>query len=236
MNVKIAILSALLVAIPVGVRAQDVDDYQNYRVSCNSGTECSNFNVDYQEDDKVAQTRRTRTRRTRRSRDSKYYVGGNIAPFFPFGDSLNGDDLDIGFGGGIFGGYKFTKNISAEIEVFDYFGGSETDDLGYNYFGATANGVYRYYIDPGSSDSLYVFAGLGIGIGVANETGDVADDRDDAGFDTSETGFLLQGKGGVGYPVSDKVDLFAQTKFFSIFIDGEDADGLAIDLGATYKF
>lgn len=227
MNVKIAILSVLLVAIPVGVRAQDVDDYQNYRVSCSSGAECNDFNVNYQEEDEIAQTRRTRTRRTRSSSDSKYYLGGNIAPFIPFDD-----DLDIGFGGGIFGGYKFTENISAEIEVFDYFGGSETDDLGYNYFGATANGVYRYYIDPGNSDSLYVFAGLGIGVGNADPTGDVADDLD---LD-SETGFLLQGKGGVGYPVGDKVDLFAQTKFFSIFIDDEDADGLAIDLGATYKF
>ena len=230
MNFKTAILSLLLVAIPVGVRAQDVESYENLQVACDSGAECNSFDVNYEESDadKIAQTRRTRTRRTRSSSDSRYYVGGNIAPFIPFDG-----DLDVGFGGGVFGGYKFTENISAEVEVFDYFGGTETDDLDYNNFGATANGVYRYYIDPGSSDSLYVFAGLGVGVGIGDFTGDIADDRD---LD-SETGFLLLGKGGVGYPVSDKVDLFAQTKFFNIFLDDyDDRDGVAIDLGATYNF
>jgi len=82
----------------------------------------------------------------------------------------------------------------------------------------------------------YIFAGLGIGVGVTSATGDVADDLDDAGFDTSETGFLLQGKGGVGYPITNKIDLFGQTRFFNIFLDDDDADGLAIDFGATYNF
>ena len=230
MNLRTAILSALLLAIPVSVRAQDVESYENYQVACDSGAECNSFDVNYEESDadKISQTRRTRTRRTRSSSDSRYYVGGNIAPFIPFDG-----DLDVGFGGGVFGGYKFTENISAEVEVFDYFGGTETDDLDYNNFGATANGVYRYYIDPGSSDSLYVFAGLGVGVGIGDFTGDVADDGD---LD-SETGFLLLGKGGVGYPVSDRIDLFAQTKFFNIFLDDyDDRDGLAIDLGATYNF
>jgi hypothetical protein len=230
MNIKTTLLAALLVLTPVAVRAQDADNYESYRVSCNSGAECNDFDVNYQEDEVAQRTRNRRTRRTRAA-DTKYYVGGNIAPFFPFDG-----DLDIGFGGGIFGGYKFTDNISAEVEIFDYFGGTETDDLGYNNFGATANGVYRYYIDQRNPQSLYVFGGLGVGIGVASATGDVADDLDDAGVDTSETGFLVQGKGGVGYPVTDKIDAFAQTKFFNIFIDGEDADGLAIDVGATYKF
>ena len=230
MNIKTTLLAALLVLTPVAVRAQDVDSYDSYRIGCNSGAECNDFEVNYQEDEVAQRTRNRRTRRTRRS-DTKYYVGGNIAPFIPFDG-----DLDVGFGGGVFGGYKFTNNISAEVEIFDYFGGTDTDDLGYNNFGATANGVYRYYIDQTNPRSLYVFGGLGVGIGVASATGDVADDLDDAGIDTSETGFLVQGKGGVGYPITEKIDAFAQTKFFNIFVDGEDADGLAIDVGATYKF
>ena len=236
MKIETTMLAVLLALAPVAVRAQDVDSYENYQVGCSSGAECNNFEVNYQ--DEVAQrTRNRRTRRTRRTEDSKYYVGGNIAPFIPFDG-----DLDVGFGGGVFGGYKFTNNISAEVEVFDYFGGSEIDDLDYNNFGATANGVYRYYIDQTNPRSPYIFGGLGAGIGIASATGDRADVLDDIGIDTSETGFLLLGKGGVGYPVSNNIDLFAQTKFYRIFIDGEadllnsDADGLAVDVGATYKF
>ena len=231
MKIKTTMLAVLLALAPVAVNAQDLDSYENYQVGCNSGVECNDFEVNYQEDGLAQRTRNRRSRRTRGAIDNKYYVGGNIAPFIPFDG-----DFDLGFGGGIVGGYRFTNNISAEVEVFDYFGGTEVDDLGYNYFGATANGVYRYYIDQSNPRSLYVFAGLGVGVGIDNATGDVADDLDDLGVDTSETGFLLLGKGGVGYPISDKIDAFAQTKFFNIFVDGEDADGLAIDVGATYKF
>ena len=233
MKIKTTILAILIALAPVAVRAQDVDRYKNYRFSCN-GAECNNFKLSDREDE-VAQ--RTRDRRIRRTDDSKYYIGGNIAPFIPFDG-----DLDVGFGGGIVGGYKFSNNISAEVEVFDYFGGTEIDNLDYNSFGAAVNGVYRYYIDKSNPRSFYIFGGLGAGIGIADLNGDIADVIDDAGFDTSETGFLLLGKGGVGYPVSDNIDLFAQTKFYRIFIDGEadllesDFDGLAIDIGATYKF
>ena len=241
MNLKTVILSALLIAIPVGVRAQDVDTYENYQVACDAGAECDSFNVNYIESDsdKVAQTRRTRTRRTRSSGvDNKYYAGGNLGVFFPFID-----DTDVGFGlSGLFG-YRFTNNISAELEVLDYFGGSEIDDLGYNIFGVSANGVYRYYFDAGNFDNLYAFGGVGVGFGIGSSTGDVADDLDDAGIDTSETGFLLQGKAGIGYPLNEKVDLFGQARYLNVFVDGddlggfsEDFDGLSVDVGATYKF
>lgn len=242
MNLKV-ILSAMILAIgiPVAAQAQETN-YENYQVSCDSSTSCSDFTVNDQQsaDDEVAQSRTRRTRRTRRSQASKFHIGGHLAPFFPFDD-----ELDVGFGGGIFGGYKLNKNISLEVDVYDYFGGTELDDLGYNLFGAAASGVYRYHINPSSSRSPYIFAGLGVGVGVANATGDVADDAEDAGFDTSATGFLLQGKGGVGYPITDNIDLFGQTRFFNIFLDeddfggagdGDDADGLALDFGVTVNF
>lgn len=242
MNLK-SILVAIVLAtgIPVAAQAQETNNYDNYQVSCDSNTSCSDFQVNYESDDnEVAQSRTRRTRRTRRSNDSKFHIGGHLAPFFPFDG-----ELDVGFGGGIFGGYKLTKNISLEIDVYDYFGGTEVDDLGYNLFGAAASGVYRYYVNPNDSKSLYIFAGLGVGVGVVNATGDVADDADDAGIDTSSAGFLLQGKGGVGYPITDNIDLFGQTRFFNIFLDeddfggagdGDDADGVAIDIGATFNF
>jgi len=235
MNIKITTLAIILaMGFPLAAKAQETNNYEDYQVTCDSIAECREFEVNYEqqsEEDNVAQSRRTRSRRTRRSRDSKFHIGGHLAPFIPFDD-----ELDVGFGGGVFAGYKFTKNLIAEIDIFDYFGGSEVDDLGFNHFGAAVSGVYRYHINSNSSRSPYIFAGLGIGVGVTSATGDVADDLDDAGFDTSETGFLLQGKGGVGYPITNKIDLFGQTRFFNIFLDDDDADGLAIDFGATYNF
>ncbi len=245
MKIKTTVLAIILaMGFPTIAQAEETNKYENYQVACDKSAECSNFDVNYEQQadaEQVAQTRRTRTRRTRRSsRDSKLHIGGHLAPFFPFDG-----ELDVGFGGGIFGGYKFTKNLSLEIDVYDYFGGTEVDDLGYNLFGAAASGVYRYYVKPNSSRSPYIFAGLGVGIGIANATGDVADDADDEGIDTSATGFLLQGKGGVGYPITDSIDLFGQTRFFNIFLDdddfsgagnGDDADGVALDFGATFNF
>ena len=249
MNIKTTVLAIVLaMGFPLVAQANsdkkvDANKYENYEVSCNSSNQCSNFDVSYEQsdDDKVAQTRRTRTRRTRGGNDSKIYVGGSLAPFFPFDG-----ELDIGFGGGIFAGYRFTRNISVEIDVYDYFGGLDEedevdgididDDSGYNLFGAAANGIYRLYLNPNESRSLYVFAGLGVGIGVSSTTGDLADALDDAGLDTADTGFLLQGKGGVGYPITDNIDLFGQTRFFRIFVEGEDPDGLALDFGASLNF
>ncbi|MEM7591846.1 MAG: outer membrane beta-barrel protein [Cyanobacteria bacterium P01_A01_bin.83] len=246
MNIKAIVLGIVLATgIPIAAQAQDADKHES-QLGCTS-IECSNLNANYEQnyeqssDNEVAQTRRTRTRRTRRSTpDSKFRIGGHLAPFIPFDG-----ELDVGFGGGIFGGYKLTKNISLEIDVYDYFGGTETDDLDYNIFGAAVNGVYRYHLNFNDSRNPYIFAGLGVGVGVVDATGDVADDAEDAGIDTSATGFLLQGKGGVGYPITDRIDLFGQTRFFSVFLDDDDfsgagddddADGVAIDIGATFNF
>ena len=246
MKFKIGMLAALAaLAFPFAAQAQDTQGYESLNISCESGAECSDFGVNFQEEgEEVAQTRRTRTRRTRsRSNDSKIYVGGSLAPFIPFDG-----ELDLGFGGGVFAGYKLTDNISVELDVFDYFGGLDDDDVflgdesGYNTFGAALSGVYRYFLNPGDSRSVYIFAGVGGGIGVASVTGDLSDFLDDGGEDTSDVGFLIQGKGGVGYPLTDKIDLFGQTRFFNTFLgdddvfDGDDLDGVAIDIGATYKF
>jgi hypothetical protein len=199
--------------------------------------------VDLQEQENdLTQNRRTRTRRTRStssSLGSKYYAGGNLGLFVPF---IEDADIGIDFGG-LFG-YKVNKNISAELELFNARGGSDVDDLGYSIFGVAANGVYRYYFNPDNSKSLYAFGGLGLGFGVSSLTGDVADDREDDGVDTSKTGFLLQTKAGVGYPLSDNLDLFGQARYANVFLgeedniegSGEDGNGISFDLGATFNF
>lgn len=234
MKVKtIGLVTILVSFFPLTVQAQDIDkNYQNYQVGCNSGVKCNIFDVNYEQqpeaNDQIAQ--RTRERRTRSSSlDSKYYAGGNIGLFLP------GDDLDVGFGlDGLFG-YNVTENIAAELEVFDYFGGSDVDDLGYNIFAVAANGLYK--IPFGDDErSFYGFAGAGVGIGIASATGDVADEAEDNGADTSDTGFLFQGKVGAGYPITDNIDLTGQFRYVNISDDQQDGDGFSIDAGARYNF
>jgi len=236
MKLKISILAALAaIAFPLTAQAQDTNGYESLNVSCESGAECSDFGVNFQsEGDTVSQTRRTRTRRTRSSSsDSKIYAGGNLGIFFP-----GEDGLDAAFDLGAKAGYKFSDLISGEIEGIGLFGGTEVDDLGYNILGVAANAVFTF---PFGDDpkSIYGFAGPGLGFARLGLTGDVADDLDDDGFDTSETGFLFQVKGGVGYPVADKIDLFGQVRYLSVSIDDDfdnDADGFSFDAGATFKF
>ena len=85
MKIKNAILASLLfAAIPFAAQAQEANNYDNYRVSCETGVDCQDFDVIYEQqegNDEVSQ--RTRTRRTRRTSSfSKYYFSGNYAIYF----------------------------------------------------------------------------------------------------------------------------------------------------------
>jgi len=235
MKIKTALLASVLLAgLPIAAQAQSTESYDNYQVSCETGVDCNNFDVNYEQpeaDGEVSQ--RTRTRRVRRSSDfKKLYIGGTL------GLAELGDGADIGFGASLLGGYRITKNIGAELEIYDYLGGTDSDDLGYNYLGILANGSFRIPFGQ-DSQSIYAFVSPGIGFGRLGFTGDDADDADDAGFDTSASGFLVQLKGGVGYPISDSLNVFGQVRYNNLFIsdfngDDDDEDAVTFDLGLTF--
>jgi opacity protein-like surface antigen len=269
MNIKTAVLAIILATgFPLAAQAQDTKDYESLKVSCQSGVECNNFKVNFQEQgDKIAQTRRTRTRRTRSSSssvDSKYYVGGTLGVFFPSeiddfnvavtagGDTtLQQVDPGTGFGGSIYGGYKFSDLISADAEALLYFGNADPLDGSYSSFGFFVGPRFTYTLDETNDQSLYIFASPGIGVGNVNFGGDLGDALGD---DDSGTGFALQAKAGVGYPVSDKIDIIGQARYTNIFsvvdvpevgengtvVQGETEskglDAFGIELGAQYKF
>lgn len=253
MKFKIGMLAALAaLAFPFAAQAQNTNSYESLNVSCESGAECSDFGVNFQEEgNKVAQTRRTRTRRTRSSSsDSKAFAGATLGVFFPseIDDSII--DPGTGFGGSIFGGYKFTDLIAAEAEASLAFGGSDFEEPGgdeidgsYTLFSLLVGPRFTYTIDETNDRSLYVFATPSIGFGVIDIGDDVGDLIEDAGTDSSGSGFAIQGKIGAGYPVSDKLDIIGQAKYTNIFsaievADGDDEgiDSFAIEAGASYNF
>jgi len=252
MKFKITMLAALAVlAIPFAAQAQETQSYESLKVSCESGAECQDFGVNFQQGDEVAQTRRTRTRRTRRSSsDSKAFAGATLGLSFPgeIDDSII--DPGTGFGGSIFGGYNFTDLISAEAEASLGFGSNDEEVAGgqeidgsYTLFTIFVGPRFTYTIDKGNDRSPYVFATPSIGFGALNIGDDVGDRIEDAGTDSSGGGFGIQGKIGAGYPVSDKLDLIGQAKYSRIFSIVEVADGddeglgtFGIDAGLSYKF
>ena len=262
MKIKTTMLAVLLALAPVAVRAQDVDSYENYQVGCNSGAECNSFEVNYQGDE-VAQgrTRNRRTRRTRGSDDKKIYVGGTLGIFFPSEVEdfeigiVSGDVTDLetvdpgtGFGGSVYGGYKFTDSISADVEGFVFGGDADPLDSSYTSYGFFINPRFTYTFDE--ANGVYVFASPGIGIAGVNfgdEIGDAEGVEEDSG-----TGFALQAKVGAGYPVSDSLDIIGQARYFNAFsaiettqfgaggvvseTEDQDFSSFSLEAGVNFKF
>ena len=233
MKVKSTILAGLLVAaFPVAAQAQSIESYEEYQVSCETGANCDNFDVNYEQqpEDNDAISQRTRTRRTRpRSSDKKIYLGGTLGVFFAgeFDDLLvvaedgNIESVDpgTGFGGSLYGGYKFSDMIGADAELF-VFGASADplDDSGYTAVGFFANPRFTLALNKDNPKSPYGFVspGLGlIGLGFSDEIDDQYND------DVEGTGFAIQLKAGVGYPISESLSVFGQARFLNSFSNFE---------------
>ena len=260
MKIKTTILAVLLALAPVAVRAQDVDSYENYQVGCNSGAECNDFEVNYQ-DELAQRTRQRRTRRTRRTDDKKIYAGATLGIFFP----SEIDDFDIGitsgqttdletvdpgtgFGGSIYGGYKFTDSLSADIEGFVFGGDADPLDSSYTSYGFFVNPRFTYVFNE--ANGIYVFASPGIGLAGVN-FGDEISDAEGV-EDGSGTGFALQAKIGAGYPLSDTIDIIGQARYFNAFnaiettqfgaggevseTEDKDFNSFSIEAGVNVKF
>ncbi|GAB4523626.1 MAG: hypothetical protein Tsb0014_01400 [Pleurocapsa sp.] len=244
MNLKSLLLAIIMViSLPLAVQAETIPTNKEYQISDSSTSEYNqqNFNynslsVDYEQnaleplqksnDNELAQ--RTRNRRSRISdNDKKFYLGSNIGLLIPFDDAN-----DVGFGfPSVFGGIRFNKYAAADLEFFNYLGGTETDDLGYFTFGFLANARFTYPFSQ-ENNSIYAFVSPGIGYGRANPTGDVADNRNLDG----SGGFTFQIKSGIGYPLSDKLAAFGQVRYLNVDTEGENLDGLTLDAGAIYQF
>ena len=266
MKIKNAILAAVLVAgLPVAVQAQDAEKYNEYQVGCESDVNCNDFDINYQQQsDKITQVpRRTRTRRTRSSGDKKIYAGGTLGLFLPSEiedfqvgvtsgsvNDLQTVDPGAGFGGSIYGGYKFSDLIGADIEAFVFGGDADPLDSSYTSYGFFVNPRFTYSLNPDNFKSFYVFASPGIGIAGINFGGDLSDSLGDD--NDSGSGLALQAKVGAGYPISETIDIIGQVRYFNAFnvveitrfgVNGEISEtedkgfsSLGFEVGANFKF
>ena len=250
MNFKSAILAGILAAgLPMAVQAQEAEKYEEYRVGCEAGVTCNDFNVNYQQpetDEEISQ--RTRPRRTRRtSSRKKIYVGGTLGAFFSgeFDDllvvaedgNIEAVDPGTGIGGSLYGGYKFTDSISADGELVVYGGGADPlDDSGYAAVGFFLNPRYTLALNKDNPRSPYgyISPGLGIvGLGFSDEIDDQYETLTGDDDDLGGAGFAIQAKAGVGYPVSDSLSIFGQVRYLNSFnnfevINDDDTEDVGI--------
>ena len=231
-------LLAILVSltIPTIAQAEVKQNYAELQVSCTKEAQCDRFDsIEYATDrDTVAQ----RTRRTSSS-DSKFYFGGTLGVISTRGIG------DAAVGGSIFGGRELNsllENLSAEGELFYFRGGTSVDDLGYSLLGILANAKYTIPFDSDSSTGWYGFFALGAGVNRFALTGDRADRRDDLGFDNDTITLALQGKGGVGYYLNEKIGVFGQLRYLETtsnfrrgFVGSATGDGFSFEIGANVK-
>jgi len=192
----------------------------------------------------VAQGRRRRQGgRGRNSKIEGYYAGFSGGIGFLSGsiedtaENLSDPEYSNAFLGSIFGGVKFSKYISADLEFILGVGGANTDDLeadadadanftgdlsvdgDYAAFGLYLNPRFELPLDRRDRLNLYLSPGLGISQTNVNlnfvnfdETSDV-DPEFRGDFDASQLGISFQIKGGASFAIRDNIVIFAQARY-----------------------
>jgi hypothetical protein len=209
--IRSTILAAIVALIfPYAVTAQTVEteEYKNYQVSCETAAACNDFNVTYEDEQKVAQIERTRRTRSSSSIQpfENWYAGGGAGIFF-------GDNLDLGFQGHIFGGTKFNEYIGADVEFTFGFAGVEDIDETLTLLGFYLNPRFEYQFE---NTNLTAF--LSPGIGLARFSG----------FGDSETEFDFQIKTGVSFPIQETTEVYVQGRYQN------EAEAFGIEGGAIF--
>ena len=251
-NTTLAI--AIVLGLSQGAKADDTKVSETLQVSCDpfviseANAQCnSNLDADLQ-GDQIAQRRGRR----RKSKVEGYYAGGSLGAFF----ASDVDDVEANnaFGGSLFGGIKFNKYFSADIEVIGALGDFEEvevasgNDIELDYSG------FGFYINPraelplfqlaGSSASIYISPG--IGISQSNVSVDFNQPLNQGAtfeiseIDASQIGFSFQVKGGVKVPVSRTINLFGQVRYVTLptddFLVDDSLNFFSTEAGVSLNF
>jgi OOP family OmpA-OmpF porin len=153
----------------------------------------------------------------------------DITPFIGFGlgfgdDSLDPFDPGSSFLLGVAVGYNVTTNLSIEGElgiIPDIVGDTDNVDLGITTF--SANGVYHF----DTQTKFVPYATLGLGFGSMGLDVEGVDDE-------SNTEFLVNLGGGVKYPVTDRLQVRGDLRYFSI--NDENPNFWRVYGGVTFGF
>lgn len=277
-NLKVLQNAALVIAIILGysqsVQAEDNNKNDDViQISCNPfakdniNAQCGSNSLSTIEieDNKIAQTRRGRRRK---SKVAGYYGGFSLGVGFPSGDvELTNDvgtdfpdsEYNTGFIGSLFGGIKFSKNLSADIELLLGLGGLDTDALDDftndpnnnisivgDYESEGDYSAFAFYLNPrfelplNKNGTLSLYASPGIGISQTNVNFQADDDgtQNTIDLDLSNTGFTYQVKGGASLAISDTIGVFGQLRYANLPTDEDidDIDIVSVEGGLKFNF
>lgn len=165
------------------------------------------------------------------------YVGATGGAVFPtFGNDEV--DFDPAFGGSVFGGVQFNKNLAIDGEFVGFTGSFE--DKSFNIDGDYSGwGIFvnpRFILPLGSdaeNAKFSLFVSPGIGFSQFNVN--------DGTEDFSDSSFALQVKAGANFKISKNFDIFLQGRYMNLLdltfvpTDG-DVSFFSPELGFTYKF
>lgn len=198
------ILTTIILSSPISVFAQEIKlpGEQTDRLS----------QLDYETDvrNKDSTPKERRTRKDRKSDGISGYAGATLGVFFPDidedSDIFLGSDTDIndGFGGSLFGGVKFNRNLAADLE-FMAFAGDIDSDLDVDDENYTVTSVFlnpRFILPLNDKDnSLDLFFSPGIGFStLISRVEDEVGDFDRTTTIEDDTRFAWQVKGGASVP------------------------------------
>ena len=93
-------------------------------------------------------------------------------------------------------------------------------DDDFSVLGFLANARFEYPFNQAKSNSPVGFIAPGLGLAIADGAGD------------SNTEFAFQVKGGVSFPVKERLDVFAQGRFLGI----DDFNTFSVEGGVTFGF
>ena len=278
---NLSIATVLVLGLSQAAKAEKSNNQAELSVSCNPFI---SYNLDSgcsfdQEVAQINQNTTTQIAQTRRGRRRKskvqgYYGGFSLGLGLPSGAAVDPDaeeevddsispDYSSGFVGSLFGGIKFTKNLSSDLEFLLGLGGIDTDGLNDlinsnpQDFGIPEDvsveldgdySAFAFYINPrfelpvGKDNKFIVYASPGIGLSQTNVNinaeGTDGTDTGAAEEDSSTTGFTFQIKGGAQYRISDTTSILGQVRYANLPTDDdlEDIDLFSVETGLSFNF
>lgn len=275
---NITLAMAIVLGFSLSTKAEETKTYKTLEVSCNPffsydlNSECNSNLAVESETDLISQTRRGRRRK---SRVQGYYGGFSLGIGFPSGEldaeeaqteefQFSNPEYDTAFVGSLFGGIKFTRSISADLEFLLALGGVDSDSLdsAFNDFAAGLGlegslntdgdfSAFALYINPrfelplSRNGSFNVYISPGIGLSQTNVNFEavsdftaLGDDNININQDASNTGVTFQVKGGASFAFSDTIGAFAQARFTTLPTDdGFDSINIfGADAGLKFNF